>query len=169
MGKHQPTIRLVKVEIGYAISLVIGRFEIGSCDPAFGWTVLVELVQFADHAVDAQSGIEHVVNEQQFVVGGEVAFQVFKAMHLDRGALTNTGIRGRANGKVVAVDAYEIHDFLHGYTDWCTTTPDAYDEIRPKAAVNDPKCEFDGVFKKPVGSDVLLVHVVFWLVRSFPV
>src|SRR5690606_35570348 len=85
--------------------------------------------ELVEHGLEAATGIEHVVDQQEVVIGAELRNQIVDAAyaHLARLPLA-AHVSGHANGNVIAMDAVVFEHFLHRNADGCTAPPDAHQE-----------------------------------------
>src|SRR6188474_3701925 len=107
------------------------------------------LRQFAQQRLDAVSGIEHVVDDQQRIPGIRLLDDVVQTVHADRlRALADADIGGCAYRDVVGTYADVLEVFLDRDSDRCAPAPDADYEIRAETAPVDLCAETEGVLQQ---------------------
>ncbi len=73
------------------------------------------------------------------------------------GPAVDAAVRGGADGDVIARDAVELEELLHGDADGRTAPPDGDDEARLEAARHHPGTEPECVLQQALGTEVELL------------
>jgi len=82
--KHQPLVGFVYEVVGYPVRAVVFRLEVGCRDSNLLGGVAARLgLEVPDHRLDAQAGVEDIVDDQQPVVCVDVVDDVLQAVEVD--------------------------------------------------------------------------------------